>query len=61
VAASSSSGSPGTADGSSGSSGSSSSAGVDVFGPVTQEHLLHALGIQARLQSLAEVSEGRHV
>jgi hypothetical protein len=36
-------------------SSSSSGGGVDVFGPVTQEHLLHALGIQARLQSLAEV------
>jgi NADH dehydrogenase [ubiquinone] 1 alpha subcomplex assembly factor 7 len=31
--------------------------GVEVFGPVTQEHLLHSLGIQARLQSLAEVSQ----
>jgi hypothetical protein len=40
---------------SSGSSGGSSSGGVDVFGPVTQAHLLHSLGIQARLQALAEV------
>jgi len=33
-----------------------SGAGVEVFGPVTQAHLLHSLGIQARLQSLTEVS-----
>ena len=39
-----------------GGSGSSGS-GVDVYGPVSQEQLLHSLGIQARLQSLAEVSK----
>lgn len=37
-----------------------SAAGVEVFGPVTQAHLLHSLGIQARLQSLAEVSRSSH-
>lgn len=27
-----------------------------MFGPVTQAHLLHSLGIQARLQSLTEAA-----
>jgi NADH dehydrogenase [ubiquinone] 1 alpha subcomplex assembly factor 7 len=32
-----------------------SGAGVEVHGPISQRQLLHALGIQARAQALAEV------